>query len=72
MDIGSFDFYVREAGGRHIEEQCCADFGEELDSVTLNGEKTDGVMVFDTRPGRATLVYAPNVDEEPIGEWKIA
>jgi hypothetical protein len=69
FDISSFDFYVREAGGRHIEEQCCADFGEELESVTLNeGEKTDGVMVFDTRSGRATLVYAPNVDEEPIGE----
>ena len=72
FDINPFDFYARERGGRHVEEQCCADFGEELESLTLNeGEKTDGVMVFDIRPGTASLVYAPNFDEEPIGEWEL-
>jgi hypothetical protein len=29
FDINPFDFYARERGGRHVEEQCCADFGEE-------------------------------------------
>jgi hypothetical protein len=73
FDINPFDFYAREPGGRHVEEQCCADFGEELESLTLNeGEKTDGVLVFDIRPGKASLVYAPNFDEEPIGEWELS
>jgi hypothetical protein len=73
FDINPFDFYARERGGRHVEEQCCADFGEELESLTLNeGEKTDGVLVFDIRPGKASLVYAPNFDEEPIGEWELS
>lgn len=72
FDVNPFDFYARERGGRHVEEQCCADFGEELESLTLNeGERTDGVLVFDIRPGKASLVYAPNFDEEPIGEWEL-
>jgi hypothetical protein len=29
------------------------------------------VLVFDIRPGKASLVYAPNFDEEPIGEWEL-
>jgi Domain of unknown function (DUF4352) len=72
--INPYDFYAREQGsGTHIEEQCCADFGAELDAVTLNdGEETSGVMVFDVRQGKVHLVYAPNFDEEPIAEWRIA
>jgi hypothetical protein len=72
--INPFDFYACEQGsGTHIEDQCCPDFGAELDAVTFNdGEKTSGVMVFDVRQGKVHLVYAPHFDEEPIAEWRIA
>jgi hypothetical protein len=71
FDINPFDFYVREPDGTHVEEQCCAQFGPELDAVTLaQGEKTAGAIVFDVKATHGALVYAPNSGETPVAEWR--
>jgi hypothetical protein len=71
FDINPLDFYVREPDGTHVEEQCCAQFGPELDAVTLaKGEKTAGTMVFDVKVTHGALVYAPNLGETPVAEWR--
>jgi hypothetical protein len=70
--VNPLDFYVRAADGSRVEEQCCADFGRELDATTLGrGARAAGAMVFDVARGPTRLVYAPNLDATPVAEWRL-
>jgi hypothetical protein len=76
FDVTSSDFYVK-AGGEHVQEgdgnayYALPDSQSELGYVTLAaGEHTSGWLVFDSPAPHGTIVYAPNLDGQPVASWK--
>jgi Domain of unknown function (DUF4352) len=72
LDVNPFDFYVKSPNGFKTEDSTFADYwGPVLESATLNdGEHVSGTMVFDVPSRHGQIVYAPNLDGEPVGIWK--
>jgi hypothetical protein len=72
LDVNPFDFYVKSPNGFKTEDATYMDYwGPVLESATLNdGEHISGTMVYDVPSRHGQIVYAPNLDGEPIGIWK--
>jgi hypothetical protein len=76
FDIYSGDFYVKESGQHFSEGDSNAFYAlagsqEDLGSTTLAaGEHTRGLLVFDVPNPHGQIVYAPNLDGQPLGSWK--
>lgn len=74
--IYSGDFYALSGGGHYGESNgnsydALADINTELNSSTLAaGETTAGKLVFDVPSRHGYIVYAPNMDGQPLAEWK--
>jgi hypothetical protein len=75
-DVYSGDFYAL-SGGSHYGEgngnsyDALADSSAELGYTTLAaGETTGGKLVFDVPARHGYIVYAPNLDGQPLAEWK--
>lgn len=76
FDIYSGDFYALSGGSHYGESNgnsydALADINTELNSSTLAaGETTSGKLVFDVSSPHGYIVYAPNMDGQPLAEWK--
>jgi hypothetical protein len=76
FDINPLDFYAL-SGGRHFDWDsgnamfALASSDQELSAATLAaGETTSGKLVFDVSSPHGYIVYAPNLDGQPLAEWK--
>jgi hypothetical protein len=76
FDISPEDFYVLN-GSTHYSEGNGNSFDaldislSELDTTTLGaGQKTSGPIVFDVSSPHGYVVYAPNLNGQPLAEWK--
>lgn len=76
FDISPADFYVLN-GSTHYSEGNGNSFDaldislSELDTTTLGaGQKTSGPIVFDVSSPHGYVVYAPNLNGQPLAEWK--
>jgi Domain of unknown function (DUF4352) len=76
FDISPVDFYVLN-GSTHYSEGNGNSFDalgssfSELDTTTLGaGQKTSGPIVFDVSAPHGYIVYAPNLNGQPLAEWK--
>jgi hypothetical protein len=76
FDINPFDFYAL-SGGRHYEWSngnamfALPSSSQELGATTLAaGETTSGKLAFDVSSPHGYIVYAPNLDGQPLAEWK--
>jgi hypothetical protein len=76
FDISPTDFYVLN-GSTHYNEgngnssDALGISLSELDTTTLGaGEKTSGPIVFDASSPHGYVVYAPNLNGQPLAEWK--
>jgi len=75
FDVNPLDFYALsgsthydEGGGNAYEGP---DSSAELSVATLNaGEKASGWLVFDLPSPNGEIVYAPNLDGQPLAYWK--
>jgi hypothetical protein len=77
FDISTTDFYLLAKYGQHFDEgggnsyDALADSSQELGYTTLAaGETASGKLVFDVPSRHGWIVYAPNIDGQPIAEWK--
>lgn len=76
FDINPLDFYVLNGSTQYSEGNGNAydglsDSASELDATTLGaGQKTSGPIVFDVSSPYGYIVYAPNLDGQPLAEWK--
>ena len=76
FDISPDDFYVLN-GSTHYSEgngnslDALGISLSELDTTTLGaGQKTSGPIVFDVSSPHGYVVYAPNLNGQPLAEWK--
>ena len=75
-DVYSGDFYALSGGSHYTEGNgnsysALADSSAELGYTTLAaGESTSGKLVFDVPSRHGYIVYAPNLDGQPLAEWK--
>ncbi len=76
FDINPFDFYAL-SGGTHYEWIsgnaifALASPSQELSTATLAaGENTSGKLAFDVSSPHGYIVYAPNLNGQPLAEWK--
>ncbi len=76
FDIYSGDFYAL-SGGSHFSEgggnsyDALASSSSELGYETLAaGESTSGELTFDVSSPHGYIVYAPNLNGQPLAEWK--
>jgi hypothetical protein len=76
FDVYSGDFYAKVAGQHFDEGDGNAYYAltmnqEEMGYVTLAaGERAGGLLVFDVPSPHGQIVYAPNLDGQPLGSWK--
>jgi hypothetical protein len=76
-DVNEFDFYDLEHGshyqpgnGNAFEALTNAQSNADITSTLAAGETADGWIAFDVPSPHGKIVYAPNVDGQPIAEWK--
>lgn len=75
FDLSSFDFYAL-SGSAHFDEGNGNAFEgphglDELAATSVNaGETASGWLVFDLPRPHGHIVYAPNLDGQPLAEWK--
>ncbi len=76
FDINPLDFYAL-SGGTHYgwgdgnAIWALSSSTKELNSATLAaGESTSGKLAFDVSSPHGYIVYAPNLDGQPLAEWK--
>jgi hypothetical protein len=75
FDINPLDFYAL-SGSTHYDEGDGNAFegphnGAELNATTLNaGETASGWLLFDLPTPHGKIVYAPNLDGQPLAYWK--
>ena len=77
FDISTTDFYLLAKHGQHFDEgggnayDALSDPSQELGYTTLAaGETASGKLVFDVPSLHGWIVYAPNIDGQPLAEWK--
>lgn len=75
FDINPLDFYVLEPSGAHYDMSAGNAIGNQIDpqlqAVSLGaGENTTGDITFDVPSPHGMVVYSPNYDSMPIGEWR--
>ena len=76
FDINPLDFYALSGGSHYGEDNgnaynALTDINSELSPVTLAaGETTSGKLAFDVSSPHGYIVYAPNLDGQPLAEWK--
>ena len=76
FDVYSGDFYALSGGSHYTEGggnsySALTDISSELSYTTLAaGETTTGKLVFDVPSRHGYIVYAPNLDGQPLAEWK--
>jgi hypothetical protein len=75
FDINPLDFYAL-SGNAHYDEGDGNAYegphnGAELNATTLNaGETASGWLLFDLPSPHGKIVYAPNLDSQPLAYWK--
>lgn len=75
FDINPLDFYAL-SGSTHYDEGDGNAFegphsSAQLDAITLNaGETASGWLLFDLPSPHGKIVYAPNLDGQPLAYWK--
>ena len=75
FDINPLDFYAL-SGSAHYDEGDGNAFegphnGAELNATTLNASETaSGWLLFDLPSPHGKIVYAPNLDSQPLAYWK--
>lgn len=75
FDINPLDFYAL-SGSAHYDEGDGNAYegphnGAELNATTLNaGETASGWLSFDLPTPHGKIVYAPNLDGQPLAYWK--
>ena len=75
FDINPLDFYAL-SGNAHYDEGDGNAFegphnGAELSATTLNADETaSGWLLFDLPSPHGKIVYAPNLDGQPLAYWK--
>ena len=75
FDINPLDFYAL-SGSTHYDEGDGNAFegphsGAELSATTLNASETaSGWLLFDLPSPHGKIVYAPNLDGQPLAYWK--
>ena len=77
FDISTTDFYLLAKHGQHFDEgggnayDALSDPSQELGYTTLAaGETASGKLVFDVPSLHGWIVYAPNIDGQPLAEWR--
>ncbi len=76
FDINPLDFYALNGTTQYTEGSGNAYFAlssasQELSPATLGaGQKTSGPIVFDVSSRHGYIVYAPNLNGQPLAEWK--
>lgn len=75
FDINPLDFYALTSSAHYDEGDANAyegpHNGAELEAATLNaGETTSGWLLFDLPSSHGEIVYAPNLDGQPLAYWK--
>ena len=74
FDINPLDFYAL-SGTTHYDEGDGNAFegphsSSELEATTINaGETTNGWLIFDLPSPHGKIVYAPNLDGQPLASW---
>ena len=75
FDINPLDFYAL-SGSAHYDEGDGNAYegphnGAELNATTLNASETaSGWLLFDLPSPHGKIVYAPNLDSQPLAYWK--
>jgi hypothetical protein len=76
FDINPLDFYVLNGSTQYSEGNgnsfdALSSAASELNATTLGaGQQTTGPIVFDVSSSHGYVVYAPNLDGQPLAEWK--
>lgn len=77
FDINSLDFYARtgsnhysEGNGRAAEALSDSQASNDITATLAAGESSDGWLAFDVSAPHGQIVYAPNLDGQPVAEWK--
>jgi hypothetical protein len=76
FDINPLDFYALSGDSHYGEDNgnaynALTDINSELSPATLAaGETTSGKLAFDVSSPHGYIVYAPNLDGQPLAEWK--
>jgi len=73
--VNPLDFYTL-VNGQHYSDgdgnafEALASNQSQMDAATLGaGESTSGLVAFDIPAGHGQVVYAPNVNGQPVAEW---
>ena len=76
FSINPLDFYALNGSTQYSESNgnaydALGSATSELNAATLGaGQKTSGPIVFDVSSPHGYIVYAPNVNGQPLAEWK--
>lgn len=76
FDINPLDFYALANGTHYTWDNgnamsALADPNQELSATTLAaGENASGKLAFDVPSPHGYIVYAPNLNGQPLAEWK--
>lgn len=77
FDVNELDFYAR-AGGQHFDTTSGNGYfalstsqnSSDLTATLAAGETSSGWIAFDVTRPHGQIVYAPNIDGQPVAEWR--